>query len=245
MNKVQMFLKSNSGNILTVIGSVGVIITSVLVAKETPRAMKMIEEYENEYECEIKPIEAVKVAWKAYIPAGISAISTILCIAGANYCNIRKQKAIMSAYMLLDNAFKEYRQQIATEYGEDKDKTLYKESMKKQMERDDILYEDTLFFEFNTMRYFETNMHKVMQAECKALTQFEQCGYLSLNDYYSYLGLEKTDYGDALGWSRYQMELDEGTSQLDFTYERNVMSNGLVCWNIISNVAPTMDHFCF
>jgi hypothetical protein len=113
MNKTQLFLKGHSPTILTIISSAGVVITSVLSIKATPKALKLIEEAKNNKERELTTEEIIQVAWKPYIPALISCTSTILCIVGANYLNIQKQRNLMSAYMLLDNAFKQYRKRIA------------------------------------------------------------------------------------------------------------------------------------
>ena len=117
--------------------------------------------------------------------------------------------------------------------------------VRKQLEEMEGIYTETLFFEFNSMRFFEANIHKVLQAECKAKIQFAQCEHLTLNDYYSYLGIDPSPYGEAMGWSKYQMQTEEHVDDLEFTYERVIMSNGIVCYNIITNVSPTMDHFCF
>ena len=246
MNKAQIFLKAHSPSILTVIGSIGVISTAVLAVKGTPKAMKLLEEAKKTKEDELSIMETIKVAWKPYIPAAISCVSTIFCIAGANYLNIKKQKNLMSAYVLLDNAFKEYRNRVANEYGEEVDEKFNDGIVHQQLEEmENSTYTETLFFEFNSMRFFEANIHKVLEAECKARIQFDQCGILSLNDYYTYLGIDPSPYGEALGWSKFQMETEEHTDKLEFEYERVIMSNGLVCYNIITNVTPTMDHFCF
>ena len=245
MNKTQMFLKANSPTLLTIIGSTGVIITSILAVKATPKALKLIEEAKNTKEEELTVKETIQVAWKPYIPAFISGFATILCIAGANYLNIKKQRNLVSAYMLLDNAFKEYRTKVKDNYGEDIDNEFSKDLTKNQLIEMDNIYKETLFFEFNSMRFFEANVHKVLQAECKAKMQFEKYEHLSLNDYYSYLGIDPSPYGDALGWSKYQMMTEEHTDELEFNYERVIMSNGIVCYNIWTNVNPTMDHFCF
>lgn len=245
MNKAQLFLKAHSPTILTVIGSTGVVITAVLAVKGTPKALKLIEEAKNIKGDELTTGETIQVAWKPYIPAAISCVSTILCIVGANYLNIKKQKNLMSAYMLLDNAFKQYRNRVSEEYGEDVDEEFGRDLVRKQLEEMEDIYKETLFFEFNSMRFFEANIHKVLQAECKAKLQFEQYEYLTLNDYYAYLGIDDSLYGECMGWSKYQMRTEEHVDNLEFTYERVIMSNGLVCYNIITNVAPTMDHFCF
>lgn len=155
----------------------------------------------------------------------------------------------MSAYILLENTYKNYRNKVAETYGEDADKNIRRQVIEEQYNNQDIsLIEgenEVLFFEFNSLRFFETNIHKVLQAECKALTQFEKYGYVSLNDYYSYLGLDPSPYGECMGWSGFQMRSEEYTDQLEFRYERVEMSNGLICYNIITNVEPTMDYFCF
>ena len=245
MNKAQLFLKAHSPTILTVIGSTGVVITAVLAVKGTPKALKLIEEAKMTKGDELTVGETVQVAWKPYIPAAISCVSTILCIVGANYLNIQKQKNLMSAYMLLDNAFKEYRNRVSERYGEEVDEEFSHDLVRNQLEEMEGTYTETLFFEFNSMRFFEANIHKVLQAECKAKIQFEQCEHLTLNEYYSYLGIGPSPYGEAMGWSKYQMQTEEHVDDLEFTYERVIMSNGIVCYNIITNVSPTMDHFCF
>ena len=245
MNKAQLFLKAHSPIILTVIGSTGVVITAVLAVKGTPKALKLIEEAKMTKGDELTVGETVQVAWKPYIPAAISCVSTILCIVGANYLNIQKQKNLMSAYMLLDNAFKEYRNRVSERYGEEVDEEFSHDLVRNQLEEMEGIYTETLFFEFNSMRFFEANIHKVLQAECKAKIQFEECGHLALNEYYSYLGIGPSPYGEAMGWSKYQMQTEEHVDELEFTYERVIMSNGIVCYNIITNVSPTTDHFCF
>ena len=245
MNKAQLFLKAHSPTILTVIGSTGVVITAVLAVKGTPKALKLIEEAKMTKGDELTVGETVQVAWKPYIPAAISCVSTILCIVGANYLNIQKQKNLMSAYMLLDNAFKEYRNRVSERYGEEVDEEFSHDLVRNQLEEMEGIYTETLFFEFNSMRFFEANIHKVLQAECKAKIQFEECGHLALNEYYSYLGIGPSPYGEAMGWSKYQMQTEEHVDELEFTYERVIMSNGIVCYNIITNVSPTTDHFCF
>ena len=266
MNKTQLFLKAHSPTILTIIGSIGVISTAILAVMKTPEALKLIDEakmvkqLEKEQDyihidnkkhevpviVELTKLEMIQAAWKAYIPAIISGITTIACIAGANYLNIKKQQSLTSAYILLDNVLKEYRKKMSEQYGNDTEE-IYNEITRKQFEEAHDIYKETLFFEFNSCRFFEANIHKVLQAECKALMQFETYGHLSLNDYYSYIGIDLTPYGEAQGWSEYQMEFRERMKypKLEFKYERNIMSNGLVVYNIITNVEPTDDLYCF
>lgn len=246
MNRGQIFLKRHSPTILTIIGSTGVIITAVLAVRATPKAMKLIEEAELTKNDKLTPVEVLKTAWMPYIPAAISCLSTIFCIAGANYLNIKKQQSLTSAYILLENSYKEYRNKVRELYGEDTDRTIRNKMIEDDYRCHEGEFEDeVLFFEFNSMRFFECSVHKVLQAECKAIMQLEVYGQLSLNDYYSYLDLEGSPYGEAMGWSKYQMETEQYEQKLEFRYDKVEMSNGIICYNIITNVEPTMDHFCF
>lgn len=247
MNNLELFLKKNSSNILTGIGCIGVVATTILAIKATPKAMELIDEAESEIDGTLTNFEKIQVAWKPYIPTIISGLSTIFCVCGSNYISAKKQKAIISAYMVLDNAYKEYQNHIIDEYGEDTNRRIKNDIMQKQLDNMDEkeMETETLFFEFNTLRFFELSMDKVLKAECKALAQLERYGHLSLNDYYSYLGISLSDYGEVVGWSKYQMDTEQYVDKLEFTYDKTVMSNGLVCYNIVTNIPPTMDYFCF
>lgn len=98
MSSTQIFLKKHSSTILTVIGSAGVVATTILAVKATPKAIQLIEDEKNrqnndiltnamangyetcKYVRELKPLEVIKVAWKPYIPTTITGLSTIACI---------------------------------------------------------------------------------------------------------------------------------------------------------------------
>ena len=95
-----LFLKKNASTILTCIGSAGVIATSVMAVKATPKALALLENAETEKGEGLTKIEKIKVVGPAYIPAVLIGASTIACIFGANILNQRQQAALMSAYAL-------------------------------------------------------------------------------------------------------------------------------------------------
>lgn len=246
MNKAKLLLKEHSSTILTIIGSIGVISTAVLAAKATPKAMLFVEEAKNIKNKELTKSEIIQVTWTAYIPTAISAMATITCVFGANYLNIKKQQSLVSAYMLLDSTVKEYRKKMTEEYGDGPEK-IYNNISKKNFKEMDDIYKERLFFELNSCRFFEATIHDVIQAEHKSLIQFETYGHLTLNDYYMYLGIDGSPYGDITGWSQYQMETEQyiKNGKLEFRYERNIMKNGIICYNILTNAEPSMEQFCF
>ena len=48
----------------------------------------------------------------------------------------------------------------------------------------------------------------------------------ALNEFYEFLGLEKTDYGELLGWA----PLDEGMYWIEFNHRKLIMEDGLQCY---------------
>ena len=76
MNLIRSFKSSvskHSPEILTGIGIAGMITTTVLAVKATPKAIKLIEaEKRVKHVDTLSPIDTVKTAWKCYIPAAIT-----------------------------------------------------------------------------------------------------------------------------------------------------------------------------
>ena len=73
-------LKKHSPEILVGIGVTGMITSTVLAVKATPKAMSLLVEAEQDKAGELTVIETVKAAWKPYIPTAVTGLSTIACI---------------------------------------------------------------------------------------------------------------------------------------------------------------------
>lgn len=116
------FIKENSALILSGIAATGVVLTGILVAKETPKALKLIENAEKKKDNLLTIPEKVIIAAPAYIPAVISATGTVACIFGATALNQKKQASLTAAYILLNNYHKEYQKQLIDICGEETDK---------------------------------------------------------------------------------------------------------------------------
>ncbi len=243
MNKVEYFLRKHSPTILTVAGAGGVVVTSVLAVKATPKAMLLLEEAKQEKGVKLTPVEVVKVAWKPYIPAAISGVSTIICIFGANLLGTKQQATLMSAYALLDNTYKEYRNKVNELYGEDSDSKVKQEIMSDRL-KDYIEVEEgkMLFMEYSSMRIFESTMDEVLQAECEFREILEQRGYACLNEYLDILGVQHVAHGYQLGWMDLETNEPYNCEELEFSYEEGVMGNGQKYCMIIPNMPPALDY---
>ena len=244
MNKTTYFLKKHSSTILTVISAGGVVATTVLAVKATPKATQLMLEAEQEKGEKLSPMEVVKVAWKPYIPAAISGISTIVCIFGVNHISAKKQASLMSAYALLENSFKEYRKQTELLYGEEADENIRNKIVESKFNENELeSHEEKLwFFDYQSMQFFESTMQHVMQAECKFIETLNDRGYACINEYYDILGIPGTEYGYQLGW--YDLEDNDpyNCHGLEINYEEINMDDDKKCWVITFSMPPSFDY---
>lgn len=157
-------LKNSSPTILTCIGAIGVVATTVMAVKATPKALAIIEQVKEEKGEDLTKLEVVNVAGPVYIPTVIAGLSTIACIFGANILNKRSQAAIVSAYALLDNSYKEYTKKTEELYGDGANYQVKEELAKENyVEGMVVPKEEELFFDFQTLRYFRAPMDEVVQ----------------------------------------------------------------------------------
>lgn len=236
-------VKRASPTILTVVGAVGVITTAVTAVRATPKAMNLCYEVWDESEEGREPttIDYVRVGWKAYIPSVIIGIGTIACIFGANGLNKRQQTAITSAYILLDNAYKEYQKKVKELYGDDADAQVRKEITKDHYEHHEPSGENILFYDFFSGRYLERTMEQIIDAEYQLNRKFVHNDYITLNEWYELLDIDPIAFGDVLGWSIGAGENFYGYQWIDFEHELQVMDDGLECYIIHMPNPPTAD----
>lgn len=160
------FLKRHSSTILTVMGAIGVGATAVIAVKGTPKALQILEEAKQEKGEDLTVKEKIVTAGPVYIPAIAVGVSTIACIFGANTLNKRNQAALMSAYALLDQSYKDYKRKVSDIYGKDADKKIIEEVAKEELEPRDSI-DDTddsnvvTIFDGTTMRSFESVLDRI------------------------------------------------------------------------------------
>lgn len=245
LKQSQMFLKRNSSTILTCVGAIGVITTSVLAVKATPKAMENLKQAKEEKGEELTKLEVVKVAAPAYIPAALSGIATITCVFGANTLNKRQQASLISAYALLDNSYKEYREKTEELYGEGASRQIKDEIAKdnyKEADIDQDEYDDSmLFYDEFSDRYFTSTIEDVQRAEYRLNRDLVMRDYAYLNEFYEELGLEPIDAGYTLGWSR-GGNLDRYWQEwIDFSHRKVDLEDGMECRIITMFAEPYPD----
>ena len=247
MNKVltvsKRFIKKNSSTILTCAGAAGVVGTAVLAVKATPKALKLIEEAEREKGDELSKWETIQVAAPVYVPSVLIGVGTLTCIFGAHILNKRSQAALTSAYALLDQTHKEYKNKVKEMYGEGADQEVKAELAKDKYKDTDIDEEDELplFYDEFSKRYFNAKNEDILYAEYEINKLLNTNGVVSLNDYYNLVGLDPVDYGEYLGWSSAQMYEHFWDDWLYFHHTKVEMDDGLECY-IIDYTEPFANY---
>lgn len=236
-----IFLKKNASTILTCAGGAGVIATSVMAVKATPKALALLENAKEEKGENLTKTEKIKVAGPAYIPAVLIGASTIACIFGANTLNQRQQAALMSAYALLDNSYKDYKKKVEELYGKDVESFVREEITKDKYEEDPYPVEDgmQLFYDEFSQRYFNATTEQVLRAEHALNRRMNDAHGAYLNEFYELLGLEPTDYGEFLGWSRNEIYDMYWESWIEFDHSKAIMDDGLEVTIIYIRTEPT------
>ena len=88
--------------------------------------------------------------------------------------------------------------------------------------------EPILFYDEFGHRYFNAPIEQVLQAEYHLNRNYCMNAGIYLNEFYNFLGIDKTEYGDQVGWV---ME-DESTMWIDFNHHKITMEDGLECYAI-------------
>jgi hypothetical protein len=239
----QLFLKRNAATILTSIGGVGVVVTSVMAVKATPKALASIEKAKEEKGEELTKMETVKVAGPAYIPAILFGASTIACIFGANALNKRQQAALISAYALLENSYKDHKAKVEELYGKDADREIKEEIAKDKYEETDIQVDDgtEMFYDNFSGQYFTSTTEKVQRAEYQINRDLSMRDWATVNEFYEYLGIPTIPGGDELGWSTCMNFDYYWQSWIDFGHSKMTMEDGKECHVITMFEEPTLD----
>ena len=240
----KVFLKRNASTILTFLGGIGVAATAVTAVKATPKAIKLLDKAKIDKGEELSTIEIIKTAGPSYVPSFVIGVSSIACIFGANILNKRQQAAIMSAYALLNNSYKNYKIKVQELYGENADTHVRKELAKDNYdENDKYQLEDNkiLFYDEFSERYFESTMEKVLKAELDINHIFAKEFCVYLNKWYDLLGIDTVDYGDYLGWSTYAVSEMYWYTWIDFKHTKVNLEDGLECIIISITTEPMFD----
>lgn len=237
-------IKKHSPEILTGIGIAGMITSTVMAVRATPKALILIEERKEEIGAEkLEAMDMVKTTWACYIPAAITGTLSVACLIGASSVNARRNAALATAYTLSESALKDYQGKVIEMFGEKKNEAVKDAVAKDKVEKNPVVTREviitekgnTLCYDAISGRYFKSDIEKIKKAECELNRQMLDDMYISLNDFYYEIGLDSVKLGDELGWN-----VDSG--YIDLSFSSQLASDGTPCLVIDYSVAPRYDY---
>ncbi len=253
----KIHLRKASPTILSCLGAIGVVITSVMAVRATPNALRKIrtdscEKHNGDPDAYGK-LEAVQSAWVCYIPTVISGTATIFCIFGASILSKKQQAAITSAYALLNDSYNTYKGKLKELYGDEthqkivdaiaagRAKDVYI-SANGFCESTSLSFDERnpddmrLFYDTFSKRYFEGTIIQVLEAEYHLNRNWTLGAGVCVNDFYNFLGIEPIDGGNELGWF-----YEDGIGWIDFNHRKTVLEDGLEVYVIDMVYTPTLE----
>lgn len=216
-SKTKLYLHNNSSTILTVLGAIGLVTTVVMAVKATPKAMKLLDNAERFGEDDLTTIDKAVLVAPVYIPTVVMGTATIACMFGANVLSKNKQASLASAYALLDNYHKQYRKTLIDLHGKEADIEVRNEMAREHCNYhvidNDFPDEKVLFYEELSGETIARYERDVIDAEYHFNRNFTMRGCASLNEFYEFLGIPQTEYGESIGWS-----MSSGIQWVDFEH---------------------------
>ncbi len=211
--------------------------TVVAAINATPKAIKLIENAEEEKGDKLTKLEVVKTVWKPYVPMAAICFGTAVCIVGSNILSKRQQASLVSGYALVSGAFSEYKNKVKELYGKEAHDRIISAIAAEKSHASPITAntcfsdtcldfgdneEEMLFYDDWSRRYFTSTLSKVLQAEYHLNRNYVLRGCVELNEFYDFLGISRLDSGDEVGWT-----CEEEISWIDFDHQRTTTDDGL------------------
>ena len=230
------FLRKHGGTILAVAASVGVGLTAYETHKAAVKATTLVAMNKDE---PMTKKEVVQECWKFYVPAVILGGGTITCILGSNALNKKQIASLTAAYMALGKTYQEYRRQVAEHIGSEAEADILEKSKVEEPAEED---KQLLCYEPFSNRYFHATEAELYDAFYQMNRDFSLNGEVSINNLYSYLGLDYLPEKDDVGWCSDYMINEWEYFWIDFVANKQTTDDGLEVYQVYAFQPPIPDY---
>ena len=246
VKSIKGVLERHAPEILTGIGVAGMVTTTILAVKATPKACLLINDRKDELEVEkLSATELVKATWKCYIPAAVTCGASIACLVGASSVNFKRNAALATAYKLSEAALSEYKDAVIETIGEKKEQSVRDKVAEERLKKNPVSKSEvivtgngtTLCYDPVGNSYFKSSIQQIESAKNKLNARMLSENYVSLNDFYDELGIGPTKLGDDLGWDIYKDGL------IDIAFSSRLAEDGTPCLVMDYSVAPRYEYY--
>lgn len=239
-------MEAHAPEIATGIGVAGMITSTVLAIKVTPKAVRLLDDRKEELDSNKLSVgETIKITWKCYIPVFVPMVLSAGCIIGASAVNLRRNAALAAAYDLSRAALTEYKDAVVETIGEKKELAVREKQAEKAIaaapvENSPVIITGsgtTLCYDSLSGRYFQSNRQTIESARNVINERMLNEDYISLNDFYEELGLDPTDMGDDIGWNL------QNDGLLGIVFASKLATDGTPCLVVQYSMIPSAKYY--
>lgn len=201
------YIGKNLPTILSVASILGVVGVGASASRDSLKARDILDNMDT---ANMTQTQIVRAVWKCYIPTSLVVLATGASIVMTRSVDKRRIAALSAAYSMVEVAAKEYKTHVLKEFGEKGLEQIENSISSGRLEdhplnNESVIIEtgngSTLMYDSMSGRYFKSDIEIVRKVVNDLNQQVINVGYVSLNIFYSMLGLEQIELGDELGWN--------------------------------------------
>ena len=233
--KVLNFTKEHNPEILVGLGVAGMMTSTVLAVKATPKALDIMEDKKADLGVTyLTRKEIAQATWKLYAPSIGVGLASAACIILGTSNSIKRNTALATVYALSESTLREYQSKAKEMLGEEKAAELDREVSKSRVKKREVTTVvetegseyihhtgngDTLVYDSLSGRYFRSSMNAIESAVNLINKSLLNDYIMTLNEFYNELGVPTIGAGSLIGWKS-DKEL------LEVSFESDVDKNG-------------------
>ena len=234
-DKVLTFTKEHNPEILVGLGVAGMMTSTVLAVKATPKALDIIEDKKADLGVTyLTRKEIAQATWKLYAPSIGVALASAACIILGTSKSIKRNTALATVYALSESTLREYQSKAKEMLGEEKAAELDREVAKARVRKREVttIVEtegseyihhtgngDTLVYDTLSGRYFRSSRNAIESAVNSINKSLLNDYITTLNEFYNEMCVPTIGAGSLIGWKS-DKEL------LEVSFESDVDQNG-------------------
>ena len=228
-------LVTRNASDLLLVGGIGCLIGgSLLGIKQTPKAIKILDENKEKTK-----VEKIKKVAPLYVPTVVLTCIGIAQIVCSRNITKNKIAAITTAYTVSETAFKTYRNKVKEIVEPEISKVIEDQVAEETVKRNPIGNREVvmtpnanvLILDSVSGRYFTGNVNDIENVVISLNKKMMSEMYMQLNDLYSEIGLPPIKIGCNLGW-----HIDDDTIKIRFG--STIADNGDPCLVLDYDVIP-------
>lgn len=194
--------------ILTGTAIAGLVVSSYLWVKGTPKAQEAIAKKKEEKGSDLTKVETVKAAAPSYIPAMSVTVATAVAMFMAHKITAKQMAALFAAYQLSEEKIAEWKENTLKTVGQSKVDDIEQNIARSHMAEVPVTEEGiintgkghTLYFDKYSGRYFWSDRQFLREVELDLNELLDDNREADLNDYYDMILLERVKKGNDLMW---------------------------------------------